>query len=47
MLLMQVKTRLARLPGGEMTDPLLNTGLSTDQWVGCQHCAKLHVLLHL
>lgn len=45
--LMQVKTRLARLPGGEMTDPLLNTSLSTDQWVGCQLCATLHVLLYL
>lgn len=32
-LLDEVKTRLARLPGGEMTDPLLNTGLSTDQWM--------------
>lgn len=45
--LMQVKTRLAQLPGREMTDPLLNTGLSTDQWVGCQSCAPLHILLHL
>lgn len=46
-LLMQVKTRLACLPGGEMTDPLLNTGLSTDQWVGCHSCAPLCILLHL
>lgn len=45
--LMQVKTRLARLPGGEMTDPLLNTGLSSDQWVGCHSCAPLDILHHL
>lgn len=44
---MQVKTRLARLPRGEMTDPLLNSGLSTDQWVGCQSCVPLRIPLHL
>lgn len=32
-LLDELKTRLARLPRGEMTDPLLNSGLSTDQWM--------------
>lgn len=36
--LMQVKTRLAHLPNGDMTNPLLNTALNTEQWVGCQSC---------
>lgn len=30
---MQVETRLAHLPGGGMTDSLLKTSLTTDQWV--------------
>lgn len=30
---MQVETRLAHLPGGGMTDSLLKTSLTTEQWV--------------
>ncbi|KAM4565765.1 protein FAM98B [Odontesthes bonariensis] len=29
----EVKSRLARLPGGDMTKPLLNTSLSSEQWI--------------
>lgn len=28
----EVETRLSRLPGGDMTNPLLNTSLSKEQW---------------
>lgn len=35
---MQVETRLSRLPGGDMTNPLLNTSLSKEQWVCSQAC---------
>lgn len=31
--LSEVESRLARLPCGDMTNPLLNTGLSTEQWM--------------
>ncbi|KAM3616378.1 uncharacterized protein V6R79_016998 [Siganus canaliculatus] len=31
--LMQVKSRIANLPDGDMTNPLLNSSLSTEQWV--------------
>lgn len=33
---MQVEMRLARLPRGDMTDSLLKTSLTTEQWVCCQ-----------
>uniref|UniRef100_A0AAZ1Y0Q4 Im:7138535 n=1 Tax=Oreochromis aureus TaxID=47969 RepID=A0AAZ1Y0Q4_OREAU len=31
--LMQVNERLSRLPSGDMTKPLLSTGLSSEQWL--------------
>lgn len=31
--------RLARLPCGDMTNPLLNKSLSTEQWVCCPACS--------
>ncbi|MED6268939.1 hypothetical protein CHARACLAT_027984 [Characodon lateralis] len=32
----EVKFRLIRLPGGDMTNPLLNTNLSSEQWMKLQ-----------
>uniref|UniRef100_A0A669E9R4 Im:7138535 n=1 Tax=Oreochromis niloticus TaxID=8128 RepID=A0A669E9R4_ORENI len=34
--LMQVNARLSRLPSGDMTNPLLSSSLSSEQWVRCQ-----------
>lgn len=39
---MQVEMRLACLPGGDITSPLLNASLSTEQWVSRQ--ARFHFI---
>lgn len=40
----EVKSRLVHLPGGDMTEPLLNTSLSSEQWTALQRiCQTLSV----
>ncbi|XP_073343640.1 protein FAM98C [Pagrus major] len=39
--LSEVETRLSRLPSGDMTNPLLNTSLSTEQWTQVKNINQL------
>ncbi|XP_010750854.2 protein FAM98B [Larimichthys crocea] len=39
--LSEVEMRLARLPCGDMTNPLLNKSLSTEQWMGVKKINKI------
>ncbi|TMS07026.1 Protein FAM98A [Larimichthys crocea] len=39
--LSEVEMRLARLPCGDMTNPLLNKSLSTEQWMGIKKINKI------
>lgn len=39
--LSEVESRLARLPGGDMTESLLSTGLSREQWMQVEKIGKV------